>query len=207
MYETTSGLVSPPTPDVWERARIRPRLRRRRAGWEVLELLVLILGIYTLVNLATVRFIVEGPSMEPTLHTDQFLVVSRVKYLLDEPERGDLVVFHFPGNVAEDYVKRLIALPGDTIEFREQQVYVNGTLLNEPYINEPCRPVNCPDVTYVMEADEYFLMGDNRNRSSDSRIFEQRGQVVQRQHIVGEVVLRYWPPADAGVIIRKGYPE
>jgi signal peptidase I len=185
----------------------RPRLRRLGVGREIIDLIVLVGAIYALVNLSTVRFIVQGPSMEPTFHNDQFLIVSRANYLLGEPERGDVVVFHFPGNQEEDYIKRLIGLPGDTVEFRAQQVYVNGEPLQEPYIKEPCDPENCPDAVYTMGADEYFLMGDNRNRSSDSRTFERSGRRVNREHIVGEVVIRYWPPADWGFVSRIGYPD
>lgn len=185
----------------------RPRLRRLGMGRELLDLIVLVGAIYALVNLATVRFVVQGPSMEPTFYNDQFLIVSRVNYLLGEPERGDIVVFHFPGNQQEDYIKRLIGLPGDTVEFRQQQVYVNGNRLEEPYINEPCDPSNCPDAVYTMGEDEYFLMGDNRNRSSDSRGFEASARRVRREHIVGEVIVRYWPYSEWGVVSRIGYPQ
>lgn len=185
----------------------RPPLRRRGAISEIMDMLLTIAAIYIAINLISVRFIVQGPSMEPTFHSDQFLIISRASYLLGEPERGDIVVFHFPGNQEEDYIKRLIGEPGDTVEFRAQQVYVNGELLVEPYINEPCTASNCPDEIYVLGEDEYFLMGDNRNRSSDSRVFQKRGQPVKREHIVGEVIIRYWPPADWGIVTRTGYPD
>ncbi|MBC8171949.1 MAG: signal peptidase I [Anaerolineae bacterium] len=186
---------------------IRPYLRRRGVISEILGLLLMIGAIYALINLVSVRFIVQGPSMEPTFHNDQFLIVSRASYLFGEPQRGDIVVFHFPGNQEEDYIKRLIGQPGDTVEFRAQQVYVNGELLPEPYINEPCSASNCPNEIYALGTDEYFLMGDNRNRSSDSRVFQKRGQPVKREHIVGEVIIRYWPPADWGIVTRTGYPD
>lgn len=180
----------------------RPRLRRWNNLREIIDILVLIAAIYALVNLATVRFIVQGVSMEPTFEDSQFLIVSRVNYLLGEPERGDIVVFHFPGDPDDDYIKRLIGLPGDTVEFREQQLYINGALHPEPYINEPCRPANCPERSWVMGEGEYFFMGDNRNRSSDSRVFSAP---VRREHIVGEVVVRYWPPSDWGLVSRTRY--
>lgn len=170
---------------------------------EILDLIILVGAIYALVNLATVRFIVQGPSMEPTFHNDQFLIVSRVNYLLGEPSRGDIVVFHFPGNTDEDYIKRLIGLPGDKIEIVNTEVYVNGERLHEPYIKEPCSNTSCPDGEWILGPDEYFVMGDNRNRSSDSRRFSQ---MVRREHIVGEVVLRYWPPSDWGFVSSIGYP-
>lgn len=186
----------------WPEQLPRPRIRRFSGLREVLDLIVLVGSIYALVNLATVRFIVQGPSMEPTFHNDQFLIVSRVNYLLGEPERGDIVVFHFPGNPEDDYIKRMIGLPGDTVEMRNQTVYVNGESLTERYINEPCNARSCPDNRWELGDGEYFLMGDNRNRSSDSRRFSEP---VRREHIVGEVIIRYWPPSDWGLVSQVGF--
>lgn len=181
----------------------KPPLRRWGFLRELLDLLILIGAIYALVNLASVRFIVQGPSMEPTFHNDQFLIVSRINYLFGNPERGDIVVFHYPGNPKEDYIKRVIGIPGDTVEIRNTQVYVNGQQLYEPYINEPCQPIHCPDQVWELGQEEYFVMGDNRNRSSDSRGFVDR---VRKEHIVGEVLIRYWPPQDWGFMHKIGYP-
>lgn len=180
----------------------RPRLPRFSFVREFIDLVVLIGAIYALVNLATVRFIVQGPSMQPTFYEDQFLIVSRINYLLGEPQRGDIVVFHYPGNPTDDYIKRIIGVPGDTVEIRDTLVYLNGELIEEPYINEACRPVNCPDKIEELGPDEYWVMGDNRNRSSDSRSF---GPIL-RQHIVGEVLIRYWPPSAWGIVSRINYP-
>jgi signal peptidase I len=187
---TTSG--SPP----------RPKLQRLSTLREILDLVILIGAIYALVNLATVRFIVQGPSMEPTFADNQFLIVSRVHYLLGEPGRGDIVVFHYPGNVEQDYIKRVIGLPGDTVEIRDTLIYINGEPLDEPYINEPCTPNQCADETWVLGPDEYFVLGDNRNRSRDSRNFGP----VSREYIVGEVMIRYWPPEEWGLVNRINYP-
>lgn len=180
----------------------RPRLQRFSLFREILDLVVLIGAIYALVNLTTVRFIVQGPSMQPTFEESQFLIVSRVNYLLGEPEHGDIIVFHYPGNPDEDYIKRVIGLPGDVVEIRDTQVYVNGTALDEPYINEPCQPAYCDDNTWELGSDEFFVMGDNRNRSSDSRSF---GPVLQ-EYIVGEVLIRYWPPDAWGLVSKINYP-
>lgn len=180
----------------------RPKLQRWTAFRETLDLIILIGAIYALVNLATVRFIVQGPSMEPNFETGQFLIVSRVNYLIDDPSRGDIVVFHYPGNPDEDYIKRVIGLPGQTVEIRDTSVYVDGELLDEPYINEPCTDGRCPDEAWELGPDEYFVMGDNRNRSSDSRSF---GPVL-REFIVGEVLVRYWPPEDWGLVRQIAYP-
>ena len=180
----------------------RPRLKRFNTIRELFDLIVLIGAVYALVNLATVRFIVQGPSMEPTFMENQFLIVSRVNYLLGQLEQGDVIVFHYPGNPDDDYIKRVIGLPRDVVEIRDTLVYVNGQQLNEPYINETCRPAQCQDRTWELSDDEYFVMGDNRNRSSDSREFGP----IQQQYIVGEVLIRYWPPSDWGIVSRINYP-
>jgi signal peptidase I len=184
----------------------RPTLRRRGFLREGIETLVLIGAIYALVNLASVRFIVEGPSMQPNFHTGQVLVVSRVNYLLGNPKRGEIVVFNPPGQPPDEppYIKRVIGLPGETVEIRDAKVYINGKALEEPYINEPCTPDRCPDRTWQLGANEYFMMGDNRNHSSDSRVFSTP---VTRERIIGEALIRYWPPPDWGLVSHIRYPE
>lgn len=184
----------------------RPSLHRRGFSREILETIVLIGAIYALVNLASVRFIVEGPSMQPNFHTGQVLVVSRVNYLMGTPNRGDIVVFNPPGQSPDEppYIKRVIGLPGDTVEIRDTKVYVNGEEMDEPYIDEPCTPERCPNKTWTLGADEYFMMGDNRNHSSDSRVFSTP---VTRNHIIGEALVRYWPPSDWGLVNHIRYPE
>jgi signal peptidase I len=183
----------------------RPRLRQRGALGlvvELLETLVLVATIYALVNLASARFIVDGDSMLPNFHTGEFILISRVNYLFAEPQRGDIVVFHYPLDPESDFIKRVIGLPGDSVEIRDTRVYVNGVALEEPYINEPCLPVNCPDEMWTLGADEFFVMGDNRNRSRDSRAFD----AVHRRFLVGEALVRYWPPGDWGVVNQLRFP-
>jgi signal peptidase I len=180
----------------------RPALRRKSFGREILDLFVLIIAIYALVNLASVRFIVDGDSMLPNFQNGNFLIVSRVNYLLGEPEYGDIVVFHYPNGPEEDYIKRVIGLPGDTVEIRDTLVYVNGVHRDEPYINESCRRQSCPNRLWELGAEEYFVMGDNRNRSSDSRSFGS----VNRKFLVGEVIARYWPIDEWGIVTQINYP-
>jgi len=183
----------------------RPRLRLRGLLREILDTAILIGAIYALVNLASVRFIVEGPSMQPNFYTGQVLVVSRLHYLLGSPQRGDIVVFNPPNQPADEppYIKRVIGVPGDEVEIRDTLVYVNGVQLDEPYINEPCRSSMCPDGRWQLGEDEYFVMGDNRNHSSDSRRFG----TITTSEIIGEALIRYWPPADWGLVNRLAYPE
>ena len=183
----------------------RPRLRRRTFWYEILETIVLIVAIYSLVDLASVRFYVDGPSMEPTFFTGQRVIVSRVNFLLAEPERGEIVVFESPDRpgVEPPLIKRLIGMPGETVEILDRQVYINGQLLNEPYINEPCTAGSCPDDQWVLGANQYFVMGDNRNRSRDSRRFGP----ITREHLIGEALVRYWPPEDWSLLYKVRYPE
>lgn len=186
----------------------RPRLRRPSFGREILETLVLIALVYTLVNLATVRFYIEGPSMQPNFWAGQFLIVSRAHYLLGEPQRGDIVVFDPPGDDDQPddplLIKRLIGLPGDHIQIRDGGVYVNGVRLIEPYLNDVDSPVRCNGEACDVELGEsqYYLMGDNRNNSRDSRVFG----AVDRFRIVGEAIIRYWPPQDWGIVTHYRFP-
>lgn len=184
----------------------RPKLKRSTLVRELLETIILIGLFYTLVNLASVRFFIEGPSMQPNFWADQFLIVSRANYLLGNPQRGDIVVFDPPGDDGTPneplLIKRLIGLPGETVELHEGQVYIDGTPLNEPYIKEPCTR-SCNDSSWTLGADEYFFMGDNRNNSRDSRAFGP----VTKNRIIGEAVVRYWPPQDWGIVTRYRFPE
>jgi signal peptidase I len=183
----------------------RPRLRQRSFLYEILETLVLIVAIYALVDLASVRFFVDGPSMEPSFYTGQRVIISRVNYLLGEPERGEIVVFESPDRPGIDppLIKRIIGLPGETVEIRDTRVFINGRALHEPYINEPCNTGNCADARWELGPDEYFVMGDNRNRSRDSRRFGP----VRREHVIGEALVRYWPPQFWGLLYKFRYPS
>ncbi len=183
----------------------RPRLRSRGLIHEIIDTIVLIGAIYALVNLASVRFIVEGPSMQPNFYTGQVLVVSRVNYLLGDPQRGDIIVFNPPNQPPDEppYIKRVIGMPGDTVEIRDTLVYVNNEPLNEPYINEPCTESRCRNETWELGTNQYFVMGDNRNRSSDSRAFGP----VTLDRVIGEALIRYWPPQDWGLVSHIAYPE
>lgn len=176
--------------------------RLERSYWvELLETLLLVGAVYLATTLLTARFVVEGPSMQPNLETGQFLVVDRTRYLRQEPEYGDLVVFHYPQNPTDDYVKRVVGLPGDTVVFKDAQLYVNDVAVREPYINEPCHPERCEDARWTLGTDEFFVMGDNRNYSQDSRTFGP----VPRRLIIGEAWLRYWPPAEWRNVRKLGY--
>jgi signal peptidase I len=180
----------------------RPRLRRPSPLREIFSTLLLVVVVYALVNLSSSRYLVQGKSMYPNFDDNQILYVSRLSYLLGEPQRLDIVVFHHSLHPPEDYIKRIIGLPGEVVTLAEGRVSVDGVPLYEPYVPEACRADRCPDGTWALGPDEYFVMGDNRNDSSDSRLFGP----VQRRQLVGAVLLRYWPPPAWGSVARVGAP-
>ena len=133
-------------------------------------------------------YLVDGPSMRPTLQSAERLVVNKFIYRFRPPERGEILVFRYPRDPSRDFIKRVIAVPGDTIEIRDGRVYVNAALLNEPYILSKTRG-NYPLATVP---DGYiFVMGDNRNNSEDSR-FADVG-FVPFDLIKGKAMLVFWP--------------
>lgn len=154
-----------------------------------LNVIMLIIMVYIIISVTTFRVMVDGRSMETTLTTGQFLLVSRLHYQFSTPQRGDIIVFQLASVSEYGTIKRIIGLPRDTIEFREGWVYINGVLLAEPYLAEPCLPTICPNSIWQMGADEYFVMGDNRNQSRDSRSFG----AIPADAINGKAIIRYWP--------------
>ena len=177
---------------------VRPYLHRKTRLREIANLFLFLIAVYTLLEMAAPRSVVLSTSMQPNLIEGQRLLISRAHYLFGKPQRGDIVVFEpAPYQEGQDrLIKRLIGLPGEKIEFRDQSVYINGKLLDEPYLNEPCKSAFCPDAAWDLATDEYFMMGDNRNRSRDSRAFGP----IKHQQIVGRAILRWWPPAMWGVL-------
>ncbi len=133
-------------------------------------------------------YVVDGPSMRPTLESEQRLVVNKFIYRFHPPEKGDVLVFQYPRDPSRDFIKRVIAVPGDTIEIREGRVLVNDQLLTEDYILEKTRS-EYPKAT-VPEG-HIFVMGDNRNNSEDSR-FADVG-FVPYDLIKGKAMLVFWP--------------
>lgn len=168
----------------------RPRLRRIGALRELLNSVFFIAAALIISELAFPRSSISGPSMEPTLCTGQHLLISRLDYLFGEPRHGDIAVFDPPDSAEDMLIKRVIGVPGDLIEIRDREVYRNGEKLDEPYFYyTPCSLGMCPDRTWQLKEGEYFLAGDNRNHSRDSRAFG----AVPRDQIVGKALFRYFP--------------
>jgi signal peptidase I len=188
-------------------------------AWELLQTIVLTLAIFLGVRSVVQNFRVEGASMEPTLQTGQYLLISKASYfhvegtpldrflpvthlgstdyLFGGPQRGDVVVFRAPTQPDKDFIKRVIGLPGDTILVKNGTVYVNGEALDESYIHYPAtytypfdgQPRQVPD-------GNYFVLGDNRPNSSDSHL----GWFVPVENFIGKAWISYWPPASWGLM-------
>jgi signal peptidase I len=162
---------------------------------ELLETILPALLIALLINVFVGQATrVEGQSMEPNLHSDQRLVVEKLSYHFHGPHRFDIVVIKMPSQGDELLIKRVIGLPGDTVEIRDGHVYINGELLEEPFTNEPTQPGRYSKLT--VPPLNIFVLGDNRGRSNDSRSFGP----VPISNIVGRAWLSYWPPEKVGLV-------
>jgi signal peptidase I len=172
----------------------QPKSRARSALREFIETILFTLLIYFLVRTFLIEnYRVVGRSMEPTLQDDQFLVVNKLVYRLHEPQRGDIIVFRDPRDGDRKLIKRVIGLPGEALEINNGQVFINERGLQEPYIQAMGQRSRPP---IPIPADHYFVMGDNRNNSSDSRDW---GTLPQSE-IVGKAWFTYWPPSLWGVV-------
>src|ERR1700738_1128421 len=161
---------------------------------EVFEVVVLAVLLYLGISFAVQAVHVEGLSMFATLDDNDYLIANKIDYRLHAPERGDIIILRPPTLSTTDYIKRVIALPGERLFIRDGHVYINGHLLDEPYLPEAWTTLNNPAPWSVgdgavIPANEYFVMGDNRNRSQDSRIFGPIG----RDRIDGRAWFRIWP--------------
>ncbi len=154
---------------------------------ELVETIVLSVVIFLLIRQGIQNYRIESISMEPNFHEGQFVLVNKLAFKLGQPERGDVIVFHNPERPEEDFIKRVIGLPGDSIEFHDSQVFVNGFQLNEPYISAPT--IGEEPGPIVVEPDHLFVMGDNRPNSRDSRRFGQ----LSMDLVVGKAWVRVWP--------------
>jgi signal peptidase I len=166
---------------------------------EILETALLTLIIFLVLNTLTGRFQVRGSSMEPTLQDGQYMVVSKVAYWFRPPARGDIVVFRPPNGLSDDYVKRIVGLPGEQVRVTDGQVRVDGVPLEETYIASR----SAYSGSWKLGSDEYFVLGDNRRNSSDSHTWG----TLPEENIIGKAWLSYWPPEALGLVPHHGFPE
>ena len=170
---------------------------------EMAEVVVLAVILYIGISFAVQAVHVEGLSMWATLDDNDYLIANKIDYRLHAPQRGDIIILRPPTNNSTDFIKRIIALPGERLLIRDGIVYINGHRLDEPYLPEAwTQDNNYPnDGTdgRVIPANEYFVMGDNRNKSQDSRSFGP----ISRDRIDGKAWFRIWPFDTFGNIYDK----
>jgi signal peptidase I len=204
MTETTkpSGdpfALQPEAVDVPPSGGEQPAVQPQATAWtmvrELIETVVLSLIIFLLIRQVVQNYRIENHSMEPNFYEGQFVLVNKLAYRLGQPEMGDVVVFHNPSNTNEDYIKRIIGLPGDTVEVQNAMVFVNGQPLAE---NFPHNPVSMGDYMppVTVGDNQLFVMGDNRPNSSDSRVFGP----ISQELAVGKAWLRIWPLDKFGIV-------
>jgi signal peptidase I len=169
---------------------------------DTLEIVFLALVLYVVIQYAVQTVHVLGSSMYPSLHDNDLLVASKISYKLHAPQRGDIIVFKPPDEASRDFIKRIIALPGERIRISNSVVYINGQVLQESYLPEKWTynnnwPADGQDK--LVPPGEYFVMGDNRNHSSDSRTFS----FISLDAILGKAEVRIWPLNDIGFLQGK----
>ncbi|MEX2160478.1 MAG: signal peptidase I [Anaerolineales bacterium] len=165
----------------------------RRILVEVIETIVLALALFFAINFITARIRVEGSSMEPNFHDGDYVIVNRLAYSLGEIQRGDVIVFPYPLNPEEDYIKRVVGLPGDHVAMYSGVVYINGQSIDETYVNDAA----VRDLAELIVPEGHvYVLGDNRNASSDSRTWGP----LPVADIIGKAVFRYFPFNTIGVV-------
>ena len=164
--------------------------------WEVVKMVVISLAIVLPIRYFLIQpFYVKGASMEPNFHDKEYLIIDEISYRFKAPERGDIIVFRYPRDPQEYFIKRVIGLPGETVQIKDNSVYISnseyptGFKLPEVYL-----PTGVPTVAYTEDTvkvgdKQYFVLGDNRQASKDSRSFG----VVDKSYLVGRVFFRGWP--------------
>ncbi|KAA3645832.1 MAG: signal peptidase I [Chloroflexi bacterium] len=163
---------------------------------EILETLVLAVLLFVGINTVSARILVDGRSMEPSFVDGEYVIVNKLAYRFGDIQRGDVIIFPNPRRPDEDLIKRVIGLPGETIEVRDSQVWINGVALDEPYIKEQPLYIRGP---LELGDDIIYVLGDNRNDSSDSHEWHDETPLNVSQ-VIGKAVFVYWPINMIGVV-------
>ena len=164
--------------------------------WLIVAILFFLMIHFFVVTL----FIVDGLSMEPNFHTGEYIIVNRWQYLFGHPERGDVVVLKFPGDPDhKKYIKRIIGLPGDNVIIQNGEVFINGQQLDELYLASDVKTL--PNVNRTLKDEDYFLLGDNRPNSSDSRVWG----IAAKRYLIGRAWLIVYPLNKVGVVNEINY--
>lgn len=152
---------------------------------EIVETILMAVVLYVAIDFCIGRFRVENISMETTFTEGELVMVNKLNYKFSEPQRGDVVIFHSPVDEGKDYIKRMIGLPGDHIRVHDGTLFINGEKIEEPWLHETIEYNGDWDVG----ENEYFVLGDNRNHSSDSHVWGG----VPRKNLIGNAFFVYWP--------------
>lgn len=173
-----------------------------REAWEIIKVVLISLAIVVPIRYFIVQpFIVRGASMEPNFEDSQYLIIDEASYYFRTPEREEVIVFRYPRDPRQFFIKRIIGLPGERIETKRGRVkiynaqYPEGFALGEEYLAPLGRSTH-PDMSTTLGQDEYFVMGDNRDFSSDSRVWGP----LDKEFIVGRTVIRVWPFQKFGAV-------
>jgi len=157
------------------------------AFFEIAQTLIIALGLYFTIDAVIARVRVEKVSMEQTLAEGEILIVNKLAYKLGEIDHGDIITFHYPLQPELDYIKRVIGLPGDDVRMSNGEIYVNGYLLKESYLNNTSND----EGDWLVPENMIFVLGDNRKESSDSRNWG----FVPIDDVIGKAIAIYWPPS------------
>jgi signal peptidase I len=168
------------------------RTSLKRFTLDILETLFISAVLFLAINAVSARIRVDGFSMEPSLHSGEFVIVNKLAYKNGSPKRGDVIVFHFPRDPQQEYIKRVIGLAGDEVVVSNGTVRVNGEVLDEPYILQS----PAYSGSWQVPEGQLFVMGDNRNNSSDSHNWG----TLELDYVVGKALVVYWPVSDWGLV-------
>jgi len=171
--------------------------------WEILKIILISLAIIVPIRYFIMQpFFVRGASMHPTFESGDYLVINEVGYRIDDPERGDVIVFKPPQNEGQFYIKRIVGLPGETVSVKDGSVYVGKDLFSLELLEEGYIEGSTPgNKTIQLSYNEYFVLGDNRNASSDSRNWG----ALPRGNIIGKAWIRAWPVGEFNIVSRPEY--
>jgi signal peptidase I len=162
--------------------------------------ILIAIAVFALLRLTVQSYTVVMSSMEPNFQDGECIMVNKMSYRSSGPQRGDVIIFDPPFASVHPFIKRVIGLPGETVEIKDEKVFIDGIPLEEEYIM--ASPSYTMSATEVPES-EYFVLGDNRNSSNDSH----NGWTVPRDNIIGKAWFVYWPPSKLGVVKHYSYPE
>jgi signal peptidase I len=188
--------MEPETPESLPKSKFKEQALK---VWDLIKFALIALAIVIPIRLYIAQpFVVSGDSMFPTFHDGQYLIIDEISYILNGPSRGDVVVFRYPLQPSRFFIKRIIGMPNETISIKDGSVTItnkdnpNGFTITEPYIDEKFNTTE----SYTTGEGEYFVLGDNRNRSSDSRIWG----ILPRKLMIGRAYLRLLPFNDVSYL-------